>query len=181
MTATTTQIDANVVKTLREKTGAGMMDCKKALVEAKGDQAEAEVILRKKGITVAGKKAGRVANEGRIASYIHHGSKLDQLAEALVASHKVRLAVHFQQHAKLAAVVNVAGDAAFLGGAQGFLPGDGDAFLAKDLLGFGEIAAGLLQRLFAVHHAGAGLFAKGFDEFGVDLYCASSHGGIIAC
>ncbi len=81
MTATTTQIDANVVKTLREKTGAGMMDCKKALVEAKGDQAEAEVILRKKGITVAGKKAGRVANEGRIASYIHHGSKLGVLVE----------------------------------------------------------------------------------------------------
>jgi len=75
------EIDPKQVKALREKTGAGMMDCKQALVEAKGDAAEAEVILRKKGITVAGKKAGRVANEGCIASYIHHGSKLGVLVE----------------------------------------------------------------------------------------------------
>ncbi|HUJ72941.1 MAG TPA: translation elongation factor Ts, partial [Verrucomicrobiae bacterium] len=74
-------IDPKVVKTLREKTGAGMMDCKQALQEAKGDLAEAEKILRKKGIAVAGKKAGRVANEGCIASYIHHGSKLGVLVE----------------------------------------------------------------------------------------------------
>ena len=74
-------IDSKVVKTLREKTGAGMMDCKQALQEAKGDIAEAEKILRKKGIAVAGKKAGRVANEGCIASYIHHGSKLGVLVE----------------------------------------------------------------------------------------------------
>jgi elongation factor Ts len=74
-------IDSKVVKTLRDKTGAGMMDCKVALQEAKGDLTEAEKILRKKGITVAGKKAGRVANEGCIASYIHHGSKLGVLVE----------------------------------------------------------------------------------------------------
>jgi elongation factor Ts len=82
MTTTATQpIDSKVVKTLRDKTGAGMMDCKVALQEAKGDLTEAEKILRKKGITVAGKKAGRVANEGCIASYIHHGSKLGVLVE----------------------------------------------------------------------------------------------------
>ncbi|MEI8064003.1 MAG: translation elongation factor Ts [Verrucomicrobiota bacterium] len=75
------EIDSQVVKTLREKTGAGMMDCKKALVESKGNAAEAEVILRKKGIAVAGKKAERAANEGCIASYIHHGSKLGVLVE----------------------------------------------------------------------------------------------------
>jgi elongation factor Ts len=74
-------IDSKVVKALREKTGAGMMDCKQALQEAKGDLAEAEKILRKKGIAVAGKKAGRAANEGCIASYIHHGSKLGVLVE----------------------------------------------------------------------------------------------------
>ncbi|HUI05701.1 MAG TPA: translation elongation factor Ts [Verrucomicrobiae bacterium] len=74
-------IDSKIVKTLREKTGAGMMDCKQALQEAKGDIAEAEKILRKKGIAVAGKKAGRAANEGCIASYIHHGSKLGVLVE----------------------------------------------------------------------------------------------------
>ena len=75
------EIDSQVVKTLRDKTGAGMMDCKKALVEANGNAAEAEVILRKKGIAVAGKKASRAANEGCIASYIHHGSKLGVLVE----------------------------------------------------------------------------------------------------
>jgi elongation factor Ts len=75
------QIDANVVKTLREKTGAGMMECKSALVEAKGSMEEAEKILRKKGIAVAGKKSLRAANEGCIASYIHHGSKLGVLVE----------------------------------------------------------------------------------------------------
>jgi elongation factor Ts len=75
------EIDSKLVKTLRDKTGAGMMDCKQALVEAKGDDAEAEKILRKKGIAVAGKKASRAANEGCIASYIHHGSKLGVLVE----------------------------------------------------------------------------------------------------
>ena len=74
-------IDSKTVKILRDKTGAGMMDCKQALQEAKGDVPEAEKILRKKGITVAGKKAGRAANEGCIARYIHHGSKLGVLVE----------------------------------------------------------------------------------------------------
>jgi elongation factor Ts len=81
MTTTMQPIDSKTVKTLRDKTGAGMMDCKQALQEGKGDLAEAEKILRKKGITVAGKKAGRAANEGCIASYIHHGSKLGVLVE----------------------------------------------------------------------------------------------------
>src|ERR1041385_4320699 len=82
MTTTAMQsIDSKVVKTLRDKTGAGMMDCKVALQEAKGDLTEAEKILRKKGVAVAGKKAGRSANEGCIASYIHHGSKLGVLVE----------------------------------------------------------------------------------------------------
>jgi elongation factor Ts len=75
------QIDSKLVKTLREKTGAGMMDCRRALQEANRDLLEAEKILRKKGIAVAGKKAGRAANEGCIASYIHHGSKLGVLVE----------------------------------------------------------------------------------------------------
>jgi len=75
------QIDANTVKALREKTGAGMMDCKQALMEAKGNMEEAEKLLRKKGIAVAGKKATRAAKEGCIASYIHHGSKLGVLLE----------------------------------------------------------------------------------------------------
>ncbi len=75
------QINSQNVKALREKTGAGMMDCKQALVEAKGDPVEAEKILRKKGIAIAGKKAARSARDGCIASYIHHGSKLGVLLE----------------------------------------------------------------------------------------------------
>jgi len=74
-------IDPKDVASLRAKTGAGMMDCKNALLEAKGSMAEAEVLLRKKGIAIAGKKASRAANEGCIASYIHHGSKLGVLVE----------------------------------------------------------------------------------------------------
>jgi elongation factor Ts len=81
MTAQTAQIDSQQVKMLRERTGAGMMDCKAALVESKGDMTEAEKILRKKGIAMAGNKSARSANEGCIASYIHHGSKLGVLVE----------------------------------------------------------------------------------------------------
>ena len=69
------------VKQLREKTNAGMMDCKKALVEAKGDLAAAETILRKKGAATASKKAGREAKEGVIGSYIHVGDKVGVLVE----------------------------------------------------------------------------------------------------
>ncbi len=75
------QIDSKTVKALRDQTGAGMMDCKKALLETNGDVAEAEKVLRKKGIATASSKAGRAANEGCIASYIHQGSKLGVLVE----------------------------------------------------------------------------------------------------
>ena len=75
------EISAKDVQALRDKTGAGMMLCKSALVEANGDAAEAEKILRKKGIATATKKSTRSANEGCIASYIHHGSKLGVLVE----------------------------------------------------------------------------------------------------
>ena len=75
------EITANLVKDLREKTGAGMMDCKNALVEAKGDTEHAIVILRKKGLASAQKKAARVAAEGMIGHYIHAGGKLGVLVE----------------------------------------------------------------------------------------------------
>ncbi len=67
------EISASMVKDLRERTGAGMMDCKKALAEVGGDFTKAEEWLRKKGITGAAKKAGRVAAEGLVGSYIHNG------------------------------------------------------------------------------------------------------------
>lgn len=72
---------ANEVKELREKTGAGMMDCKRALEEAKDDMEQAIVVLRKKGLASAQKKATRVAAEGMIGHYIHAGRKLGVLIE----------------------------------------------------------------------------------------------------
>ena len=75
------QISAKLVKELREKTGAGMMDCKKALVESDGDITKAIEWLRKKGIASAEKKAGRVAAEGLIESYIHTGGRIGVLVE----------------------------------------------------------------------------------------------------
>jgi elongation factor Ts len=66
-------VSATMVKELREKTGAGMMDCKKALAETGGDFAKAEDWLRKKGITGAAKKSGRTAAEGLVGSYVHNG------------------------------------------------------------------------------------------------------------
>src|SRR4051812_24623770 len=75
------EINAQLVKELREKTGAGMMDCKNALVEAKADMEQAIVILRKKGLASAQKKASRIAAEGMIGHYIHQGGKLGVLVE----------------------------------------------------------------------------------------------------
>ena len=74
-------ISAKLVKELRDSTGAGMMDCKKALSECGGDVAEAEEYLRKKGIASAEKRASRTAAEGVISSYIHAGSRIGVLLE----------------------------------------------------------------------------------------------------
>jgi len=74
-------ITAKMVQQLRDKTNAGMMDCKRALEEAQGDFAAAEVVLRKRGVVTAAKKAGRTAKEGVIASYIHLGSRMGVLVE----------------------------------------------------------------------------------------------------
>ena len=81
MGTTTVNISAAQVKELREKTGAPMMDCKQALTEAKGDMEQAVVMLRKKGVSVAAKKATRVTSEGSVASYIHAGGKIGVLVE----------------------------------------------------------------------------------------------------
>src|SRR6201988_1907160 len=81
MGTTTVNISATQVKELREKTGAPMMDCKQALAEAKGDLEQAVVLLRKKGVSVAAKKAARVTSEGSVASYIHAGGKIGVLVE----------------------------------------------------------------------------------------------------
>jgi elongation factor Ts len=75
------ELNANQVKELREKTGAGIMDCKRALSEAAGDLEKAALWLREKGIAAAAGRAGRVASEGSVGSYIHAGGKLGVLIE----------------------------------------------------------------------------------------------------
>jgi elongation factor Ts len=75
------EITAQMVKLLRERTGAGMMECKSALQEANGDPDQAEIVLRKRGIASAVKKASRATGQGLIGSYIHHGSQLGVLVE----------------------------------------------------------------------------------------------------
>src|SRR5687768_1035379 len=93
-------ITASAVKALREKTGAGMMECKAALTEAGGDEAQAVEILRKKGIATAGKKAGRVTAEGAVGSYIHMGGKVGVLVEVNCESDFVARGEEFQQLVK---------------------------------------------------------------------------------
>ncbi len=75
------EINASLVKELREKTGVGMMDCKKALQESGGDLQAAVDYLRKKGIATAKKRGGRVTSEGQVQSYIHGGGKIGVLVE----------------------------------------------------------------------------------------------------
>jgi elongation factor Ts len=75
------EINAALVKELREKTGVGMMDCKKALMESKGQIEQAIEYLRKKGIATAQKRGGRTTSEGQVQSYIHAGGKIGVLVE----------------------------------------------------------------------------------------------------
>jgi len=93
-------ISAQLVKELRDKSGAGFMECKKALVESSGDIEEAQKELRKRGIAVAAKKAGREASEGVIGSYIHTGGKLGVLVEVNCESDFVARTDLFQQLVK---------------------------------------------------------------------------------
>jgi len=93
-------ISANHVKELREKTGAGMMDCKNALTESNGDMEQAIVWLRKKGLASAQKKATRIAAEGMIGHYIHAGGKLGVLVEVNCETDFAAKSADFQQLVK---------------------------------------------------------------------------------
>src|SRR5436309_15340067 len=94
------EIKATSVKELREKTGAGMMDCKNALTEAKGDMEQAIVVLRKKGLASTQKKATRIAAEGMIGHYIHAGGKLGVLVEVNCETDFAAKSPDFQQLVK---------------------------------------------------------------------------------
>jgi elongation factor Ts len=108
------EISAKLVKELRDRTGAGMMECKKALVEAKGNLAEAEIILRKQGITKASSKSTRTTRQGTIGSYIHPGSQLGVLVEVNCESDFVARTDDFQQLVKDLAMQVAAADPQFI-------------------------------------------------------------------
>src|SRR5271168_3362716 len=96
MSTVTENISAAQVKELREKTGAPMMDCRNALQEAKGDLEQAVVVLRKKGMASAAKKASRSTNEGAVGTYIHAGGKIGVLIEVNCESDFVARTDDFQ-------------------------------------------------------------------------------------
>jgi len=108
------EINARLVKELRDRTGAGMMECKKALVEANGNLAEAEIILRKHGITSAAKKSSRATRQGVIGSYIHSGSQLGVLIEVNCESDFVARTQDFQDLVKDLAMQVAAADPQFI-------------------------------------------------------------------
>ncbi len=108
------EISAQLVKQLRERTGAGMMECKKALVEAKGELAEAEVVLRKQGIASAGKKSSRSTKQGVIGTYIHPGAQLGVLIEVNCESDFVARTDDFQELVKDLAMQVAATDPQFI-------------------------------------------------------------------
>ena len=108
------EITASAVKALREKTGAGMMDCKAALTEANGNETEAVEVLRKKGMASASKKSGRVTAEGAVGSYIHMGGKVGVLVEVNCESDFVSRGEEFQQLVKDVAMHVAATDPRYL-------------------------------------------------------------------
>jgi len=108
------EISAQLVKQLRDRTGAGMMECKKALTEAKGDLNEAEVVLRKHGIAAAGKKSTRSTKQGVIGTYIHPGAQLGVLIEVNCESDFVARTDDFQELVKDLAMQVAAADPQFV-------------------------------------------------------------------
>src|SRR5215472_3695543 len=107
-------ITASLVKELRERTGVGMMECKSALVEAKGDMAKAEDILRIRGIASAGKKQSRSAKQGVVGSYIHAGAQLGVLIEVNCESDFVARTDDFQELVRDLAMHIAAADPQFV-------------------------------------------------------------------
>lgn len=108
------EITAQMVKQLRDRTGAGMMECKAALKEANGDMAEAEVVLRKRGIASASKKSARTTRQGVIGSYIHPGSQLGVLVEVNCESDFVARTDDFAELVKDIAMQIAAADPQFI-------------------------------------------------------------------
>src|SRR5258708_29967090 len=108
------EITAALVKELRDRTGAGMMECKKALEEARADVAEAEIVLRKRGIAAAHKKATRATKQGVIGTYIHPGAQLGVMVEINCESDFVARTDDFQELVHDVAMQIAAADPQFI-------------------------------------------------------------------
>ena len=108
------EITAALVKDLRERTGAGMMECKKALVEANGDLAQAEIVLRKRGVASASKKSSRATKQGAVGTYIHPGSQLGVMVEINCESDFVARTEDFQELVRDIAMQIAAADPKYL-------------------------------------------------------------------
>lgn len=113
--AEATKIDAKLVKELREKSGAPMGDCLKALQESKGDMEEAFVVLRKRGMASAAKKASRTTNEGAVGTYIHAGGKIGVMLELNCESDFVARTEDFQELLRDIAMHIAAADPKYVG------------------------------------------------------------------
>ncbi len=133
-TETAVKIDAKLVKELREKSGAPMGDCLKALQEAKGDMEDAFVVLRKRGMASAAKKASRTTNEGAVGTYIHAGGKIGVLIELNCESDFVARTEDFQELLRDIAMHIAATDPRYVGReevAQADLDREKEVFLAQ--------------------------------------------------
>jgi len=107
-------VSAEMVKELRERTGAGMMDCKKALVETNGNMEKAIDLLREKGLAAAAKKAGRIASEGVVEAYIHGGGRIGVLVEVNCETDFVAKTEEFKALAKNIAMQIAASNPAYV-------------------------------------------------------------------
>jgi len=151
-------IDATLVKDLREKTGAGILDCQKALTQSGGDMAKAIDFLRQKGLATAQKKSGRATNDGLIVSYIHAGNKLGVLLEVNCETDFVAKTDDFQGLARDLAMHIAAADPRYLKREE--IPGavlekEKEIFLAqakesgKPMAVLDKIVAGRLEKFYA--------------------------------
>ena len=153
------KIDAKLVKELREKSGAPMGDCLKALQEAKGDMEEAFVVLRKRGMASAAKKASRSTNEGAVGTYIHAGGKIGVLIELNCESDFVARTEDFQELLKDIAMHIAAVDPRYVG-REDVTPGD----LAREKDIFASQAAATGKPAQVIEKIVEGKMSKFYEE-----------------
>ena len=153
------KIDAKLVKELREKSGAPMGDCLKALQEAKGDMEEAFVVLRKRGMASAAKKASRSTNEGAVGTYIHAGGKIGVLIELNCESDFVARTEDFQELLKDIAMHIAAVDPRYVGREE-VTPGD----LAREKDIFASQAAATGKPAQVIEKIVEGKMSKFYEE-----------------